>query len=513
MLLHIFDYLNPMDRQMLGMCCKKLYELSSLYAHEFKFHITPKYMASEEKEALVEFMTSLRDYRNVMISGVIFNDELLPYFNHNGPIIEHLCLCNAQFELPVFKFLELTPHLKSLEIYSCESVGKLDDETLRLLKLERLVLQYNEYLSKDEFLDLTFIAPNLSHFEFLHMQVYDDLEETMIRFLLRQCDKLRVVKILEYYLDDSSLSQMILKAAKFDLEKFYIKESQRLNILEFLRNQKRIVEIDLTEYNRIDQVIMKCICDEMPQLEHVKMYNSNLNDEIAGYLVSAMMNGKLPKLQTLDLSYCRTLTSRFALDNLTGQAYPSLRELKIDNLHIEDEAAVLITLTFPRLQVLSMAFAFQVTNVTLEAITTNLRHLQYLKLTNCPQLTEGIPNIAKLQALRILHLIEIPNVNDQQLEAFDFLNLKELHLVRCNFTDAGVDAITRSCPSLEVLDLSMNDKITEKAVVMIGDRLKRLTKLELRCCRRVGDEMEIQELVNSHFRSIKVSDHILKLDN
>lgn len=120
-------------------------------------------------------------------------------------------------------------------------------------------------------------------------------------------------------------------------------------------------------------------------------------------------------------------------------------------------------------------------------------------------MSEGIPNIEQLQAIRVLHLIEIPNVCDEQLEAFNFLNLKELHLVRCNFTDAGVDAITRSCTALEVLDLSMNDKITEKAVVMIGDRLKRLTKLELRCCRKVGDETEIQELVNNHFHSIKVT--------
>lgn len=119
-------------------------------------------------------------------------------------------------------------------------------------------------------------------------------------------------------------------------------------------------------------------------------------------------------------------------------------------------------------------------------------------------MTEGIPNIARLKALRVLHLIEIPHVTDEQLQDFNFLNLKELHLVRCNFTDVGVEAITRMCPSLEVLDLSMNDKITEKSVVLIGDHLKRLTKLELRCCRKVGDETDIQQLVNDHFRSIKV---------
>lgn len=120
-------------------------------------------------------------------------------------------------------------------------------------------------------------------------------------------------------------------------------------------------------------------------------------------------------------------------------------------------------------------------------------------------MTNGIPNIDKLQALKMLHLIEIPNISDEQLIKFKFPNLKELHLVRCNFTDTGVDAITSSCSSLEVLDLSMNDKITEKAVIMIGERLKRLSKLELRCCRRVGDETEIQQLVNDHFRCIKVT--------
>lgn len=498
MLITIFKYLNPMDRCSLGLCSKQLYQVSNLFLDDIKFHINAKYLAAYDN--IGDFLASTRDYCSVLVSGSVVNEEMRKFFERQGTAIELLAFCNAQFEIPIFDILRVLPSLKCLEIYSCDSIGDFKD-TFQLEHLEKLVLQFNDNMTRDEFCDLVALAPNLRHFEFLHMQIFDELEAAMIEYLMRQSGKLRVMKILEYYLDDSSLSQLIIEAARFNLQRFYVKESTRLNILEFLRSQKEILEIDLTEYNRLDPVMIKCICDEMSQLQHIKMYNSNLTDDTAGALMRALVNGKLPGLQTLDLSYCRALTSNFVLENLTGQAYGSLKELKIDNLQIDDSAMTLLILTFPNLELLSMAFGFNLTDLSVEAICT-LHNLKYLKLTNCNQIQSGIPKIGCLQALRVLHLIEIPNITDEQMLAFSFPNLKELHLVRCNITDAGVDALTMSCRAVEVLDLSMNGEIREISVRMIGERLKRLSKLELRCCKRLDDN--IATIINETCKSLKI---------
>lgn len=505
MIIHIFKYLNPADRQMLGQCCTTLFDVATLFIDDIKFHINAKYMASGEKTAIQEFLLGIREYKNILVSGVIVNEELLPYFEKFGGYMENICFCNAVFQLTIFDILELTPNLKLLEIYSCENLGILTEaQLLHMDHLEKLTLQFNDQLTEDEFKDLVKVMPNLVHFEFLHMQIHDELENAMIGYLIGQGDRLKTMKILEYYLDDGSLNRILVEGqGKFNLERFYVKESRLLNILEFLRSQREsILELDLTEYSHIDEVMMKCICDELKHLRYVKMYNTNATNGIVGILFRAMVNNRLPLIETLDLSYCRALTSEVILENLTGQAYPSLKELKIDNLNINDEALCLLTLTFPNLTLLSIAFGFNLTDISMEAITNNLTDLKYLKMTNCSHITGGVPSISNLQALRVLHLTEIPNVTDDQLSRLNLLNLKELHLVRCTFTDDAVDAITRNCTALEVLDLSMNDFITEKSVVMIGERLKRLTKLEMRCCKRVGDEMI--SVINDHYGRLKV---------
>lgn len=506
MIIHIFKYLNPADRQMLGQCCTTLFDVATLFLDDTKFHINAKYMASGDKPVIQEFLLGIREYKNLLVSGVIVNEELLPYFEKFGLYMENICFCNVVFQLSIFDILELTPNLKRLEIYSCENLGVLKEtQHIQMEHLEKLTLQFNDQLTEDEFRDLVKIIPNLLHFEFLHMQIHDELEHAMIDYLIGQGEQLKTMKILEYYLDDASLNRILVEGqGKFKLERFYVKESRLLNILEFLRSQSdSILELDLTEYSHIDEVMMKCICDELKHLKHVKMYNTNATNEIVGLLFRAMVNNRLPLIETLDLSYCRALTSDVILDNLTGQAYPALKELKIDNLNINDEALCLLTLTFPNLTLLSIAFGFNLTDISMEAITSNLTDLKYLKMTNCSQINGGVPSISKLQALRVLHLTEIPNVTDEQLSRLHLLNLKELHLVRCTFSDVAVDAITRNCSALEVLDLSMNDFITEKSVVMIGERLKRLTKLELRCCKRVGDE--IQPIINDYYGRLKVS--------
>lgn len=509
MIIYIFKYLNPADRQTLGQCCTTLFDISTLFLDDMKFHINAKYMASGEKSTIQDFLLGIRGYKTILVSGVIVNDELLPYFEKFGKYMENICFCNAVFELSLFDILQVTPNVKRLEIYSCENLGllKKTQEDLRMNELHTLTLQFNDQLTADEFKDLIKITPNLIHFEFLHMQVEDDLENTMIDYLIKQGDRLKTMKILEYYLDDGNLNRILVEGqGKFNLERFYVKESRLLNILEFLRSQSQsIIELDLTEYSHIDEVMMKCICDELKCLKHVKMYNTNATNEMVGILLRAMINNRLSCIQTLDLSYCRALTSDVMLENLTGQAYPTLKELKIDNLNINDEALCLLTLTFPNLTLLSIAFGFNLTDISMDAITNNLTNLKYLKMTNCSHISSGIPNISKLQALRVLHLTEIPNITDEQLSKMILPNLRELHLVRCRFTDAGVNAITLNCSALEVFDLSMNDFITEKSVIMIGERLKRLTKLEMRCCKRVGDE--IQPIINEHYARLKVYIH------
>ena len=68
-------------------------------------------------------------------------------------------------------------------------------------------------------------------------------------------------------------------------------------------------------------------------------------------------------------------------------------------------------------------------------------------------------------------------------DQLDFLSLRSCSKV----TDAGFEYIFRSCPALQVLDLSFSDLVGDKALASLADTCPHLESLNLTGCRQVSD--------------------------
>lgn len=98
-------------------------------------------------------------------------------------------------------------------------------------------------------------------------------------------------------------------------------------------------------------------------------------------------------------------------------------------------------------------------------------------------------SISRLCGLRYLNLASCNRITDVSLKsAFDFLNLKELSLSRCQQISAiGIESLTVKCPSIEVLNLGECHNLSDQAIEMITSQLKRLTRLHLERCSKLTD--------------------------
>lgn len=95
-------------------------------------------------------------------------------------------------------------------------------------------------------------------------------------------------------------------------------------------------------------------------------------------------------------------------------------------------------------------------------------------------------SINLLKGLRFLNLSSCNRITDVSLKSsFDFLELKELRLSRCQQVSLlGIEGLVKNSSSIEILDLGQCYNVCDKAIELISRGLKRLTHLILnRCCR------------------------------
>lgn len=179
-----------------------------------------------------------------------------------------------------------------------------------------------------------------------------------------------------------------------------------------------------------------------------------------------------------------------------GSPKKNLKELHFSFLS-NITAQILFTLAIKYhsniITVLDLGGSTNVNDEALQMIFSHFKFLRNLNIDSCCNITDyGItgvshddrPNthisISNLRGLKNFHSRNCYKITDESLfESFRLIELKELDMARCHFGMKGVAALTKNCPSIEILDLTECENLDDDVVENITINLHRLKTLKL----------------------------------
>lgn len=134
----------------------------------------------------------------------------------------------------------------------------------------------------------------------------------------------------------------------------------------------------------------------------------------------------------------------------------------------------------------------RITDTGILSIAGN-RNLEVISLYNCFHITHDAINrmIQLCPHIYIIDLSLIPSVNDSTISHLVQAcpDLENILLAETNITDASIQMIATYCPSLTVLNVSFNDKITYPAISKLLSSCIHLNMLVLENCTNITEPM------------------------
>jgi len=196
-------------------------------------------------------------------------------------------------------------------------------------------------------------------------------------------------------------------------------------------------------------------------------------------LTFADMSGilrNLDALQELNLTYCRMMTDG-GLTSLLSKTGPSLKVLNLDNTNIA-LTDVSMTANLPKLETLTLSCCKSLTEAGLIALVDLAQgNLRTLKLADTNLTFSAFPFLAQpLTNLQALDMYQCKNLTDDNLTSI--LNkigedLRSLNLVGTNLSLLRMDAVTNNFPRLETLSMYVCASLREPGLVSLLNRTGR----------------------------------------
>ncbi|KAI3958100.1 hypothetical protein MKW98_020742 [Papaver atlanticum] len=120
------------------------------------------------------------------------------------------------------------------------------------------------------------------------------------------------------------------------------------------------------------------------------------------------------------------------------------------------------------------------------------QHLKFLSLSGLPKVTDYITSQSQSfgSKIRFLCLQRFSGYSDKKLSMI-FSSFPGLALVRLSYshiTDKGLEVLTKSCASLENVDLRNCQKITDKGLEVLEKSCASLETVDLRNCQKITDK-------------------------
>ncbi|KAI5475375.1 F-box and leucine-rich repeat protein GRR1 [Pseudohyphozyma bogoriensis] len=314
----------------------------------------------------------------------------------------------------------------------------------------------------------------------------------------------------------------------FRIERLTLANCTKLSsavLCEFIRGLERLVAVDLTDVEEVDDRVVETIAKaaeglqglnlsgcvkvsdtgveavakRCPQLRRLKLRQLHLLTSTPILLLSL----RCPLLLELDLIKCTSLNSS-SLQSLLRHS-SQLRELSLHS------CAGISTEGFPPVKQLSLSEQWmaadgeeKVVDASGEELDapiplryqpklTLLEHLRYLDLTSLPSLTDdAVAGIVRwCPRIRNLIVAKCSNIGDEAVFAICGLGkwLHYLHMGHCSsITDRSVMKLARSCTRLRYIDLACCNLLTDMSVSELAQNVPRLKRIGLVRVSNLTDE-------------------------
>jgi len=260
-----------------------------------------------------------------------------------------------------------------------------------------------------------------------------------------------------------------------------------------------LLSLNLSQCNLINENVFKEAID-------YKIKDRKINNKVINERETLCFNNSSSKfeneeslvqnLRNLDLSYCNGIYSSEIMCNffkgisiqpngdiIKKNGCINLEELNLSDLYqiLDDDILLSIADSCPKLKKLYISKGYDITNYSIKMILRKCKHLELLKLVNCPKINYEAFDTRNIEEISILS----DNINND-------LNLKYLNVSYCRMMeDNFVKMISNNCPFLEELHISGCQNISDEGLkYLVSGRAwnnQRVKVLDISGCYCIGD--------------------------
>ncbi|XP_067652514.1 F-box and leucine-rich repeat protein 13-like [Haliotis asinina] len=422
---HLMSFLSVSDRKEAALVNTSWYEAS----------MDP----ALQRDMVVNFsdtnVTNLRTRRKLthLVLNHIDNStssvtEMVKFFEYMSESLTNLSLKGSNITEGTFvKLLSQCKNLTVLDLTSCNSLfmsgnlldRKLDVQTLKesLQHVKKLTLASVRFLSDVSFNRILSVCPNVEELSLAHAQITFNSAtyypqgskvgtnsavltfHNILDFVDRQGPKLKSLNLSRTTIANCHLSELA-RCQNIALEELILvgcREITDSGLGQFCRQQKSLQKLDISSCTDITDSGIAAVATNLTQL---RSFKANKCRQMTDNSVKLFKYMSL--LESLDLSECYELFSQGTIQGLCSGIQSKLTHLNLSCCTaLTDYFVVELTKTVPSLVHLDLGSLFNITDISVHAISKRLKHLRYLRLAWCKELSDkGLLGLEELDDSR-----------------------------------------------------------------------------------------------------------------
>ncbi|XP_053685766.1 F-box/LRR-repeat protein fbxl-1-like [Sabethes cyaneus] len=512
-LIHIFEFIRPSDRNSAVLTCRRWFEAMRhpTFLNATCFHFE-RIEVNDDQSPIQVFLDSFRYFTNIKLTKVRFSGET-DFWNYFGEHIREITFDNCALNKEKLdNILGTMPNLERLNIVDCDDLFKgwhptgVGNVSVICYQLTHLGLRKINAVDESHLYYLVEMAPNISSLEI--SKCLKELEATkrveilthVLRILKLHRHQMKSVNFSYTMYDDLFLKQFAeienMSLSNISLSFFERAPIKDPGIIDILQKHTHLVHLDLTSFLNLTDFALIAIAHSMPLLKTLKLNGCWL---LTDFGIAEIQ--KLRKLTVLDLSDCDRVTDDGFLKAIVEQKRINMRELYLSMLPGITESVILkICLALNNLTVLDLCGSDCINDTSIQYVFCYLSRMQVLRLNGCVKISDagltGVElqraaieiwesqqtfSIDMLRGLQELQISGCFKVTDFALkQSFQLLELREVNLSHCvHITEEGIESMVKNCPSLESIDLSDCYHINDTCIDLICKHLPRISVLKL----------------------------------
>ncbi|XP_055531449.1 uncharacterized protein LOC129722187 [Wyeomyia smithii] len=512
-LIHIFGFIRPSDRDSAALTCHRWFEAlrHPIFLNATCFHFE-RIDINDNQSPIQIFLDSFRHFTNIKLTKVRFSGQT-EFWDCFGFHIREITFDNCALNKEkLSNILGTMPNLERLNLVDCDDLFKswhpvsFDDISPICERLTHLGLRKISAFNERHLYYLVEMAPNISSLEISKCLKEKDATKRVeilthvLRILKLHRHQMRSVNFSYTMYDDLFLKQFAeienMSLSNICLSFFERAPIKDPGIIDVLRKHTYLVHLDLSSFLNLTDFALIELAQSMPLLKTLKLNGCWL---LTDFGISDIQ--KLRNLTVLDLSDCDRVTDSGFLKAIVERGRTNMRELYLSMLPGLTETVVLkICLTLTGLTVLDLCGSDCMNDTSIQFVFCYLSRIRILRLNGCVKISDagltGVElqraaidiwdsqqtfSIDMLRGLQELQISGCFKVTDFALkQSFQLLELTEVNLSHCvHITEEGIDAMVRNCPSLESIDLSDCYHINDACIDSICKHLPRIATLKL----------------------------------